>query len=354
MLRKTLCSTTLILAFAAASLDQVGVGVVCGQTSPSPAPMQVVKTVDLKPLDGRALKFPNGGVIDRVKLAVDETGDLYMAFSVTTETRTERPIEEPQLVKYDRTGRFISAFALPEFIFARPGGLVYLCSLTVFQSRVYAPVAWRDKANRIRGSILIYTKEGRFDRSTDLPESFVPGKVMALPTGEFYVLGYGPHRGHGYPGSDMILKLSPTGRVMSSFSPFPVDRDSTERFLRSFSQNHLFLDNAGRLIHLLPDATMRVFDLDGRLWETISLPLPGDYLNAVFLRNSVLVFVTFSRASGRTGLTEMDLEGSFISHIAHDVMPIKFGGQDGYYYAITSPSGWSSRNPVLKIVKVRL
>jgi len=359
MLRKTFLATTFLLISTAALQDQVGV---YGQTSPSSsAKTQVISSVDLTPLEAGALNFSNPvagkGILElsRLSLAVDKKGDLYLAFSIEIHSPPERPKEEgPYLVKYDRTGRFISAFALPDFLFARPGALVDLTSVSIFQDRVYVPSSWSDKANRARGSILIYTEDGRYERSIDTSSLFVPLRVIVLPTGELFVLGYGP-RAHGYPGSDMILKLSPTGKVLTSFSPFPVDM--TEKFLRRTYYNHLLLDNARRLIHVLPDATMRVFDLNGRLLKTMSPVLQvGDYLSGVFIRDGVFVFSITDLPNQRTYLAVVSAEGEAISTTDSSRNPlIRVEGRDGNYYTI-GPTGRRALSdpPGLRISKLRL
>jgi hypothetical protein len=160
MLRKTFLTTTFFLIGAAAVQDPVGVS---NQTSPSSsAKTQIISSVDLSPLEAGALNFSNPvagkGILEfgRVNLAVDEKGDLYLTFSIEIHSPPERPKEEgPYLVKYDRTGRFISAFALPDFLFACSGGRVDLQSISIFQDKVYVPSSWRDKINRMRGSILM-------------------------------------------------------------------------------------------------------------------------------------------------------------------------------------------------------
>jgi hypothetical protein len=360
MLRKTFLAMAFLLIGVVALHNPVGVS---GQTSPVSAQTQVVSSVELKPFDAggptvsQAVAGQGSLSLRRINLAVDEGGNLYLAFSIAMESSLS---EEPHLVKYDPTGRVISALAFPDFLVARPGGLVYPNSVSIFHDRVYVPCSWRDKENRIRGSILIYTKDGSYEHSVDTPPWFTPEKVMALPTGELFVLGYGPRQVDNrleYAGADMILKLSPTGRVLASFSPFPLDPDHTEKLLQRKVSNRLLLDPAGHLIHVLPDATMRVFDLDGRLVNTMSPALPShDFISAVVMRDGVFVVATVDTTTHRAHLTVVGLDGRVVSHTDMASSPrINVEGRDGNYYAI----GYLGRRapddpPVLLISKVRL
>jgi hypothetical protein len=357
MLRKTFFATTFLLIGAAALQYQVGL---FGQTSPSLVKLEAVSNVKVTPLDlaggfhfpYEEAKKPYLDVIGE-RLAVDETGDLYLAFAIRMIALPEQPREEPKLVKYDRTGRMISAFALPEFLFTLPGESVYLYSVSIFQDKVYVPSSWRDKENRIRGSILVYTKDGRYERSIDTLIWFVPQKVVVLPTGEFFVVGSGRH-----VSPNMILKLSPTGQVLSSFSPFPPDPPVTEDVKRRMWQNHLLVDSAGRLIHVLPDATIRVFNLDGRWLKTIppAIPASDDVTYSVFLRDDVFVFTTVDVVGQRRHLTVMDQEGRVISQTDIVKGPsIRVEGKDGSYYAILHEPSQAVNDPFkLEIRKMRL
>jgi hypothetical protein len=362
MLRKTFFATAFLLIGAAALQDHAGIS---GQTSPSSsAKTQVISSVDLLPLEAGALNVSNPVAgksiweLFPVRLAVDENGDLYLAFYIEISSPPERAKDKgPYFVKYDRTGRFISAFALPDFLFARPGGReqVDLRSVSIFQDKVYVPSNWRDKANRIRGSILIYTKDGRYERSIDTPSLFVPLQVVVLPTGELFVLGYGWRPGHGYPGSDMIFKLSPTGQVLTSFSPLPVYRNRD--VLWGVYRSYLLLNHAGRLVHVLSDATMRMFDLDGRWLKTMSPVLQvGDYLEGVFIRDGVFVFAIVDLPNQRTYLAVVSAAGDALTTTDVSGNPwIQVEGRDGNYYAI-GPAGRRAPSdpPGLRIIKMRL
>jgi hypothetical protein len=201
----------------------------------------------------------------------------------------------------------------------------------------------------------MYTRDGTYTRSIVTPSSFVPLKVVVLPTGEFFVLGYGPRQGYGYPGSDMLLKLSPTGKVLTSFSPLPVYRDRD--ILWGIYRNYLLLHNAGRLVHVLPDATMRVFDLDGRLLKTMSPVLQvGNYLHGVFIRDSVFVFSITDPPNQRTYLAIVSAKGDALTTTDVSRNPwIQVEGRDGNYYAI-GPVGRRALSdpPGLRISKMRL
>jgi hypothetical protein len=299
--------------------------------------------------------------VGRVSLAVDEKGDLYMAFSIIMPPLGPgRPNEEPKLVKYDKNGRLISVFPLPDFLLAHPGGLVYLGSAAISQDKIYVPVHWRDKKYVPRKSILIYTKAGRYKRSIDIPGRFYPQQVVVSPTGALFVLGSGARqvdKRFEHAGTDMIIKLSPSSEVLTSFSPFPLDPDIAEDLLKRRSQNRLLLDNAGHLIHVLPDATIRVFDLDGRWLKTLSPILPvRDYLYSVVRRDGMFVFSTVDRLRGAGYQAVVSAEGEVVSwtEISGESM-IEVQGRDGNYYAISRlPRRAPSDPPELQISKMRL
>lgn len=271
--------------------------------------------------------------LGRLAVAVDGAGYIYAYVSLSDGAT----YSHHQLIKYDATGKIIATFRLPEYV---KRGVAGLNSLTLYREKLYAPAAWHNEWGEVQGGVLIFSDQGDVERLIELPLHFTPDRVLVAPSGIMYIAGTGPQMRNGqltYVGSPMVLKLDSRGRLLKAFSPLPAETpDETLDLLSRSLQNELLLDDQGHLLHILPDARIRVFSADGEWLDTLSPSLRAfDFLSAAFWYDGYLVLATDRLVEQRASLYFIDRKGEVVTRVetTGQSLPV-VAGHDGFYYGV--------------------
>ena len=301
--------------------------------------LRVVSSSDLAPVDTNQ-RPPSISGFARTRahfigLDVDRIGNAYLAIA----SRTGPEQFESQVLKYNSTGALVSSFELPSVV--RSSEAINLTSVTSAGRQVYVTASWKDATVGVQGGVLIFTNTGKYIGMLSLPPRFTPDRVLVTATRGLYVLGTGPRLVNGryvYSGSDMILKLSPSGKLLASFSPVAANPSDGARQVQGIRQNCILLDSANRLVHVLNDATIRIFSSDGQLQKMITPSLfRFDSLTGAFLVDGLLVLATMDVSKQQARLAVVDWSGRVLSQSqTSDTQQITAQGKDGYYYGVIS------------------
>jgi hypothetical protein len=264
-------------------------------------------------------------------IAVDEKGNIYAGFSIW-QGATERPettSSVPYVIRYDPISKGSQMFPMPEFL-SKGAGIKQITSIAYRDDRVYTTALWRDR--EWQGGILAFNSAGKLERAINL-DRFYPYKVSPAQGGAIYVLGVPKEDVRS--GSAMILKLSPSGEITASFSPtVGMAREENLDSRQSIIHSDLLVDEAGRLIHVLPNGEVRFFNSNGALMNVLRKDGIGQATSS-FWDGKNLVMRRVDLESKRTFIVFLDEQGQFLCEAeTTGQLPPMIKGADGYYYGV--------------------
>ncbi|HXF05611.1 MAG TPA: hypothetical protein VNM72_09365 [Blastocatellia bacterium] len=194
---------------------------------------------------------PTAG-LSLVKIAVDEVGNIYASFSVRDGTRGERAY----LLKSDPMGRILWLLPL-ESPFGENTKAAHVSSLHYHSGRIYLSALWYGL--QWRNQILVFDTLGKLEH-VFTPDGFYAYHILSCSDDTIYAAGT---RG----GTDfMIFKISRSGEI----TPFVTDVEGALFGRISPTHPQIAMDGKGRILSLLPDGALRIFDHKGSPIRTLS------------------------------------------------------------------------------------
>lgn len=271
------------------------------------------------------------GFLGPSNLAVDEKGNIYVSFSLYQGTTgyAETTSSAPYVIRYDPLSQKSEMFPMPEFL-SNGAGIRQITSIAYRDGRIYATALWRDQ--EWQGGILAFNSAGKLERVINL-DRFYPEKVSPANGGVIYVLGESKKEGRSR--SATILKLSPSGEIMASFSPtVEIARKENLDSRQSIIHSDLLVDESGRPVHVLPNGEVRIFDPNGALIRVLEKDGIGQ-VTSTFRTGKSLVMRRVDMESKRTFMVFLDEQGQSLCEAeTTGHLPPTIKGADGYYYGI--------------------